>query len=246
MPTTSEEDFIKLSVQGAFFVLKKSMVLSHDWILAKIVTSDIPWDKTSNDGQIFVDVDQTSFRVILSLLSGGLDLKGDSNHFSVIDLTLLLSTARYLMLGEKLIEEIEGLLNNAETTIKELKEIRDQYYCLEDMLLTKLKCKENKLRTKIEEVMKIKEKWDLLQNALVGNDRKVYQCNGYRTHRSCNRCGCKSIIIGPLIFDDDDNLVCAECESTEVNQCWNMNAYDPRDENRIIEEILSLPQTNEL
>ena len=101
---TADTEFIKLSVQGVFLILKRDMVMSHDWILSKILTSDIPWDKTSDDGQYYIDVDPTSFRLIVSILTGITDLDSASQYLSTMDLASLKATTTYLML--------ESLTNN--------------------------------------------------------------------------------------------------------------------------------------
>lgn len=52
-----EDKTVGLSVQGQYFIVKTSMIESHDWILSKILSSDIPWERTSDNGQIYLDVE---------------------------------------------------------------------------------------------------------------------------------------------------------------------------------------------
>ena len=54
----------------------------------------------SDDGQTYLDVDPTSFRLILAILNGTFDLNSsqDVGSLSRADFALLKATARYLML----------------------------------------------------------------------------------------------------------------------------------------------------
>ena len=93
----NEEDrdaSIDLSVQGQYFIVKKSIIESYDWILSKILSSEIPWKKTSDNGQYFLDVDTTSFRIVLGILKGTFDISTDALSLSRPELALLKSTAR--------------------------------------------------------------------------------------------------------------------------------------------------------
>ena len=106
---STESDYVKLSVQGSFFSLKKSMILAHEWILSKIVTSDIHWEQTSADGQIYLDVDPSSFGLVLAVVKGTFSLESDSRQLSSSSVALMKTTARYLML-----DDIVGRIEEAE------------------------------------------------------------------------------------------------------------------------------------
>ena len=131
---TADTEFIKLSVQGVFLILKRDMVMSHDWILSKILTSDIPWDKTSDDGQYYIDVDPTSFRLIVSILTGITDLDSASQYLSTMDLASLKATTTYLMLESltnniKSIEEVvldKAIHKQLEDTKQELEDTKQE------------------------------------------------------------------------------------------------------------------------
>ena len=95
----SEEDkTVLLSVGGSLFMLNKEFILSHDWMLSKMLTSDVPF-KTLN-GQIYIDIDPISFRLIVSVLQGVMQLELDAPRMSNAELVLLKSTARYLLCHE--------------------------------------------------------------------------------------------------------------------------------------------------
>ncbi|KAJ3412365.1 hypothetical protein HDV05_000839 [Chytridiales sp. JEL 0842] len=88
------EDAITLSVQGTIFVLKLEFVLSHDWMIAKIVTSDVPF--TSVNGLVYLDVDAASFRLIVAILKCIATVAEVAPKLSGVELSLLIATARYL------------------------------------------------------------------------------------------------------------------------------------------------------
>lgn len=98
--SNSEDTEIHLSIQGNYFIVEKSLIEAHDWILSKIISSEIPWRKTSDNGQIYLDVDPTSFRIILAILKGTFDISQDADMLPRSDLALLKTTARYLMLDD--------------------------------------------------------------------------------------------------------------------------------------------------
>ena len=177
-----------LSVQGALFILPKKTILSHDWILSKILTSEIPWKGSSDDGQYYIDVDPTSFRLILSILNGTVSLSLDANKLSTVDLALVKATARYLML-DSIVHDIEGIKDGFERLLDE-KETR--IYNLENELA----------------------KYDGIEDAIKNVNVQVKNCRSYRTFRSQNECGCLSIIIGPLDINPEENkevVSCMEC-----------------------------------
>jgi hypothetical protein len=56
-----------ICVQGDLFSLTKDMILRHDWMVAKILTSGLP----------YLDVDPVSFRMIVCILQGGMKMDSD-------------------------------------------------------------------------------------------------------------------------------------------------------------------------
>jgi len=118
---TCEDEWVLLSVQGCLFRLRKETVLNTDWILSKKLTSDVPWTKTG-DGQWYVDVDPTSFRIILSILSGVVDLTGgNGDKISDVNLLLLQATARYLML-DGVVQIVETVKSGHTKAVSEMQE----------------------------------------------------------------------------------------------------------------------------
>lgn len=62
------DETVQLSVQGSLFILRKDVLLAHDWMPAVMLTSDVP--AQNMNGQLYIDVDPASFRMILSMLQG--------------------------------------------------------------------------------------------------------------------------------------------------------------------------------
>jgi len=88
MRNMSEGD-IGLSVQGQYFIVKRATIALIDWILSKILSSEISWEKTSDNGLIYLDIDPSSF-LLFSM----------PHSRSRPDLVLLKATARYLLLDK--------------------------------------------------------------------------------------------------------------------------------------------------
>lgn len=185
-------EFVKLSVQGSLFILSKEMILSQDWILNKITSSTIPWPKVSDD-QIYIDIDPSSFRLIVSVLNGQMVLPDDMKHLTPMDLDVLKATARYLMLP---LSTIEIHISNIQGEMQKLKEQVLQLEYEKGGLVKRLVEFENFHETiKLQKVQKI-------------------TCDAYRKYRSFNQCGCTSFVIGPLdVSEFDENVKCDECDN---------------------------------
>jgi hypothetical protein len=183
-------EFVKLSVQGSLFILSKEMIMSQDWILNKIISSTIPWQKVSDD-QIYIDIDPSSFRFIVSVLNGQMVLPDDMKHLTPMDLDVLKVTARYLMLPSS---TIEIHISNIQGEMQKLEEQIEKLVHEKDGLVNRLQEFESFHETiKLQTVQKI-------------------TCGAYRTHRPYNRCGCTSFLIGPLdVSEFDENVKCDEC-----------------------------------
>jgi hypothetical protein len=63
--TTLGKDYISLSVQGSIFVLQRDFVVSQNWMVTKMMTSEIPCPIIN--GCFYLDVDQVSFRLIVRI-----------------------------------------------------------------------------------------------------------------------------------------------------------------------------------
>ena len=91
---TETEAMVALSVQGQAFLLKKKQLLAQDWMIARMLTTDIPVTRVS--GQIYVNVDPASFRLLLALLQGMTTLQAVVDKVSSAERLLLGTTADYL------------------------------------------------------------------------------------------------------------------------------------------------------
>ena len=207
--SNTEDTEIHLSVQGNYFVVEKSMVEALDWILSKIISSDIPWRKTSDKGQIYLDVDPTSFRVILGILKGTFDISQDAGMLSRSDLALLKTTARYLMLDD-ILEEVcafeNGIVEEYNETIRK-----------KDEEILKIKQKNVMLQLKANVYDRIQAKVRTLNISLF---RCESSCISYdaNAHRRNSRCGAKSIIIGSMDPSDDPAAVSGRFRTSIISQ----------------------------
>jgi hypothetical protein len=190
------DEFVLLSVRGALFRLRKDTILATNWVLSKILTSEIPWDKTA-DGQFYVDADPTSFRIILSIISGVLDVAQEASSFSGAELVLLKVTARYLLL-EDIAKQIDGIRIGLDKVVTEQeKELSD-------------------LRIKAETLGEI-------EAALEGLQAQVLECNAYMTCRPYNQCGYRSVILGDISTKKGE-LVCGEC-GNDISRLRGRNQF---------------------
>ena len=197
---------VGLSVQGQYFIVRKSVIESHDWILSKILSSDISWEMTSDNGQIYLDVDPTSFRIILSILNGTFNISQDAKMLPRSDFALLKSTARYLMLDnvyENLCQIETGFV--AEYNAMRLKK---------DKEIFEIEEQNRELRRKTGVLDRIQAKLETL-------DVQVVQCCAYKTHRPFNQCGAVSITIG-FIDPSDKNGPCLFCD----NNCSRLRSAE--------------------
>lgn len=184
-----EEDMIALSVQGSLFVLKKQFVLSRNWMIAKILTSDIPFAHYNE--QIYLDIDPVSFRIILSILQGITSLKMVTPKISFMELSLLISTARYLLCFD-ILEELEHIQSTNANEINILqKEKQDLTKQLDD------------LQTMI--------------SVIETTPIQVMHCNGYMKGYPFKTCACISLLIGPAKIDGGD-LKCSDCDSVVIER----------------------------
>jgi hypothetical protein len=121
MPSLPSEDAetVSLSVQGSLFVLRKDLILAHDWMPAKILTSEVTFQKVN--GVFYLDVDSSSFRLLLSILSGVAELEQAISRLPPIDLSLLISTARYLLCLE-IADTLEEMQMKSKNEVEALKE----------------------------------------------------------------------------------------------------------------------------
>jgi hypothetical protein len=183
-PTTSSEETISLSVQGNLFVLKRQVIESLDWMVARMVTSFVPSSKHNN--MIYIDVDSTCFRIILSVLRGMTDLSMEASRISTTELALLKSTAAYL-LCDNIVQNIETLETEFQTLLAD-----------RDKLASQLAEIKNSDELKIIEAIKVLP-------------ISFMECNAYRTGRSYNKWASKTLVIGSTVSNVSDSMVCANC-----------------------------------
>ena len=204
----TEIDIVKLSVQGQLFALPRESVLKHDWMVATLVTTNIPTDKIGD--AFYIDCDGPSFRCLFSLLTGTMNICHlDSLH--QIERCLLLSTAQFLAPSHELTLKIEQEMSKSVSFEKELKSIRESAIS-KQIEFAALKERMNFLEASSEEMRgnhgRI-ERIDANENAVFA----LYKCNAHRKYRPGNVCGLTTLQLssGPISAPN-----CQHCE-TEMN-----------------------------
>ena len=56
-----EDPLVRLSVSGTPFTVRSELIINTDWVLSRLVESEIPW-KSMDEGRYFVDADPIAFR----------------------------------------------------------------------------------------------------------------------------------------------------------------------------------------
>ena len=218
----NDTSFLELSVQGTPFVLKKSLLLDHDWILTKVVDGLIPWQQV-HGGAFYIDCDATSFRFILNALRFPDDLCTMSD-FSLIDFKLLQRTKDYLMLDDSnlnwALENYVRRKTNRDKLLEELVKKSEDY----DYLIEKFKSMEinqkllsNDLEKKdklLKEYKKKSECYDQLakefQSLKEAGCVQELICKEKRLYRSFNRCNSSLLVIGSAKWENS-SLACSFC-----------------------------------
>lgn len=186
---------------------------------AKIVTSDVPFERTQ-EGAYILDVDADSFRVILSILKGRRKVK--DLKMNDIELGLLKSTADYLMLRglkealEAIVtarqEKIDDLNNKISILDKEINDLKTQYAEKDDQA---------------EEAYRF-------MKTLKGMQCSIFECMHYPVkYHSGNYCHSKSLVIGDGFKvkkeGEEKKLVCMACGRKDYWICETGQSGDQYD-----------------
>ena len=94
-PTDSDADAVRIWVRGHYMELHPDFVQSSDWVLAKALTSDVPWSRDPA-GALLVDCDPEAFRSVVELLKGTATLQQFSRNLSELHHELMAITCEYL------------------------------------------------------------------------------------------------------------------------------------------------------
>lgn len=106
--------FVDISVQGTQFTLKKSFVLSNDWVLNQVITGLIQWEKV-NETVYYIDCDAKSFRCIINFFRNPTDISIIAT-LDTIDIMLLQRAKEYLSINDK---RLDSEINNNKIKMKE-------------------------------------------------------------------------------------------------------------------------------
>ena len=193
--------------------MKKSIIESQDWILSKILSSEIPWEKTSDNGQYFLDVDPASFRIVLGILKGTFNISQDAPTLSRPELALLKSATRYLMLDD-VHKELQGFETCMVEEFNAALRKKDEVIAARDEEL-------RKREEMVKEAQKKANQYDRIAKKLSEMGVEIVKCYAYQTHRPFNECGARSIIL------------CSESDSCEYSH--------GRDQMCVIKHIEPMP-----
>jgi hypothetical protein len=187
------QDLVSLSVQGSSFLLRRDFILEHDWMVAKILTSEVPF--TSVNGQIYIDIDPVSFRVITSILLG-ITTETELTNFSDRELVLVIAAATHLKCLD-LVEVFIRIQNLRKSIQRERDELRTELYTLKNS-----------------------HEMSIAKSLVHQLPITMFQCNATRLHRSqMVSCGSMALLLGASLKSNDHSIQCDACGNQDRNQC---------------------------
>lgn len=112
-PVEEEEERIKFSIQGQYFLLPKSSILAIDWMPRTMITSGL----TTNmiDDVHYIDCDASSFRLLYQLGKGDIDME-DLYPLTNMEIMIIEHTARYLCMVD-ILPALEELYHSAPNAV---------------------------------------------------------------------------------------------------------------------------------
>ena len=128
---TDDADAVRIWVRGHYMELHPEFVQSRDWVLAKALTSDVPWSRDPT-GALLVDCDPEAFRSVVELLKGTVTLQQFSRNLSELQHELMAITCEYLCCADlakafrSSNEQLCVLKNRAEDAENKLKQMREE------------------------------------------------------------------------------------------------------------------------
>lgn len=183
--------FTSFCFQGQLFLLETLAVLSHDWLLKTLITTDLPTAKIEDS--FYLDCDGNSFRVIYAILSGVTTVEEQAT-LPLRDLKLLLSTARYVSCMQ-LSEEIKNLIDSTSNEVNRLEALLQNEVSTISSLRIQLQEKSSSLENLQREFndhkmigrKKCNDCGQIIQiiGDVAAND---VVCRGYKTRRTSNIC----------------------------------------------------------
>lgn len=198
---------VKLSIRGTLLVLPRDSVVGREWMLTTLVATSLPTDMIGD--AYYVDCDGKSFCVLHELINGRMQLADLS--FTGPEWALLLSTARYLAVGEGLLSGIEHRASSSEqlkSSTKLLWEMLPKNGGNEvDESLEGLTIGLQKLSDSLESCREAQNIFDCLDNVSVDID--IFKCGATRTRRSYNVCGDTVLV---FCSENMKTPVCEHCD----------------------------------
>ncbi|KAI8813221.1 hypothetical protein BJ742DRAFT_767328 [Cladochytrium replicatum] len=203
--------FVTFCVQGCDFVLQRQFVLDHDWMLAKMITSEVPSLKLN--GKLYLDADPASFRMIVAFLQRIAHPNDLASRLSGPDLELLISTSRYLLCDE-IVSALNVIATERDALLSRIAELNERTSSLQERV--------RELETKEADSLHL---MDDLQDLPFS----VIQCNARKAYRSMNRCGGHSLIFGSLVMNKRSGMECNSCDGDVCEKAKDMQRMKIKD-----------------
>ena len=216
-------EFVELCLRGQSLLLPSSDIMKHDWLVRKMLTTDLPSRRTSN-GALYLDLDATSFHTVYQILSGVLIL--DDETLCQLDRLSLKTAADYMGCTSfrHQIEEYEASLKkDSDAQQARIRDLEAENAKLKTQLESGASLKKDsdaqqaRIRDLEAENAKLKTQLESgIEHLILGGgcaeaDVRIFTCSEYRTHRSSNRCGNRAVFIGCDDRDDWDVTVKCPC-----------------------------------
>ena len=193
-------EFVELCLRGQSLLMPSSDIMKHDWLVRKMLTTDLPSRRTSN-GALYLDLDATSFHTVYQILSGVLIL--DDETLCQLDRLSVKTAADYMgcISFRHQIEEYEASLQKDSDA--------------QQARIRILEAENAKLKTKFESGIEHR----LIEGGCAKVDVRIFICFEYRTHRSNNICRNQAVFIGcDDLADDWDVTVKCPCGAIITEQ----------------------------
>ena len=188
-------EFVELCLRGQSLLMPSSDIMKHDWLVRKMLTTDLPSRRTSN-GALYLDLDATSFHTVYQILSGVLIL--DDETLCQLDRLSVKTAADYMGCSSfrHQIEEYEASLQKDSDALQERIRILEQKMKKDSDAQQErigiLESENAKLKTELKSGIEHL----ILEGGCAKADVRIFKCSAHRTHRPGNRCWNYAVFIG--------------------------------------------------
>lgn len=164
---------ILFCIRGTMLLLPEASILSHSWLLATILRSDVPCDKVGD--AFYLEMDANSFGLVYDILQGSVVV--EELLLSDVSWNLLKVTADFL-----LCPEISAHCEKKLTLLARKGNMMEKDIIQQNDSIRRLEAENQTYKDTIQ--------------SLADDDMRVLCCDAYRTYRTGNRCGSRVLMIG--------------------------------------------------